>query len=573
MARMIPSTIGRDTGSPGEHEVFNRLRDDPATQDWTVLHSFDLPRHRTQVRGEVDFVILIPGEGILCLEVKAHTKVARTEKGEWILGNDPPTRRSPFTQAKDNMFSVIEILKGQKVAAARSAPVWFAVMFTHAEFNVPGVEWNDWECLDMHDLHSSSIASALRSVVHTGRARLPNAGQHDPPGIDDCSQIADALRPSFEMVRSPAGRRKALAHELRTFTESQFVALDHMRVDRNSRVIFEGPAGTGKTLLAMEATRRACSIGTKTLLVCFNKLLGNWIKKELEATAPAADAHTIHGMMVRSSGVEVPPHAGSGFWNEDLPDEAILATLDGGLEAKYDLLIMDEAQDLLVPGFVDFLDVQLAGGLASGSWLMFGDFEYQAIYDTAGMTLERFRADRASAPVYSLRDNCRNTPKIASYVRLLGGLDPGYDRVLRPDSGPAPEMMYWEDREEQTRLLLRVLGDLLERGHPGEDIVVLAPVREGAASAVEEEAWKNRIKPFEGAPERGYIRYSTVHSFKGLEAPVVVLTDISEVNGQRSQALFYTGLTRATDRLIVLADELVRQDVVQLIVESASANA
>lgn len=50
-----------------------------------------------------------------------------------------------------------------------------------------------------------------------------------------------------------------------------------------------------------------------------------------------------------------------------------------------------------------------------------------------------------------------------------------------------------------------------------------------------------------------------------MEAPVVVLTDIEEVQGSSAESLFYTGLTRATDRLIVLADKTVANDVVALI--------
>ena len=40
MAKLIPPTYHADTRSKGEIEIFLRLRDDPSTEGWTVLHSF-----------------------------------------------------------------------------------------------------------------------------------------------------------------------------------------------------------------------------------------------------------------------------------------------------------------------------------------------------------------------------------------------------------------------------------------------------------------------------------------------------------------------------------------------------
>src|SRR4051812_39225575 len=110
MARMIPAVMDPSTRSPGEKEVFRRFRDDPATRDWIVLHSFDLPRHVAQIEGAADFVVLAPGLGMLCLEVKGHHRITRRDDGLWVMGGDAPTPRSPFKQADDNMRSLMAIL-------------------------------------------------------------------------------------------------------------------------------------------------------------------------------------------------------------------------------------------------------------------------------------------------------------------------------------------------------------------------------------------------------------------------------------------------------------------------------
>lgn len=563
---MIPAVISPDTASPGERDVFRRLRDDPATEEWIVLHSFELPAHKTQTRGEADFVILVPARGILCLEVKAHTHVRYTSRGEWILGSDPPTHRGPFKQAERNMYSVMEILGRRRQEDARSVVVWFAVLFTHTEFDQPGVEWNDWESLDLRDLNRHPMSELVCGVLDKARERVPRKVLEDHPTSRQCRAIAAALRPAFEVVRSPAGRRRQHEEELRAFTEMQYAALDHMRPERNPRVIFEGPAGTGKTLLAIEAARRAEIEDERPLLLCFNRLLGAWLKAQAGMIGAGSSIKTLHGLMRELANVDVPAAAGPDFWERELPEKAIAALVDAQSPVQFGLLIADEAQDLLRAEYLDFLDLILEGGLSSGRWIMFGDFERQALFDAADIPVEEFRAERGHPPAYSLRENCRNTRRIASYVTTLAGLKPGYSSILRPDDGATPRLRWYGSEAERKCRLEEILSGLYGEGYAGEDIVILSPRRQGAAATLLVDGpWNSRLIQFGQVPAEGYIRYGTIQAFKGMEAPVVVVTDIEEVQGERAEALFYTGLTRATDRLIVLADDTVKNDVVAII--------
>jgi superfamily I DNA/RNA helicase len=50
----------------------------------------------------------------------------------------------------------------------------------------------------------------------------------------------------------------------------------------------------------------------------------------------------------------------------------------------------------------------------------------------------------------------------------------------------------------------------------------------------------------------GEHRTGTIHSFKGLEAPAVILTDIDDGTVPGFEALLYVGMTRATDRLTMI---------------------
>ena len=114
MAEMVPAYVDPSTRSPGERVVFERLRDDPATAGWIVLHSLGLADHETQVEGEVDFVVIIPDEGVLCLEVKGGSaaNIRRDERGLWYYSaHSKGESRGPFKQARDGMHSLRESLR------------------------------------------------------------------------------------------------------------------------------------------------------------------------------------------------------------------------------------------------------------------------------------------------------------------------------------------------------------------------------------------------------------------------------------------------------------------------------
>ena len=69
MARLIPSFMDERT-PPGERDVFNMLAAGPA--EWTALHSLDLAPWNRGLRTEIDFVVIVPDRGILCVEIKSH---------------------------------------------------------------------------------------------------------------------------------------------------------------------------------------------------------------------------------------------------------------------------------------------------------------------------------------------------------------------------------------------------------------------------------------------------------------------------------------------------------------------
>jgi hypothetical protein len=550
---MIPPMIASDA-PPGERRVFERLASDPLADDWTVLHSLALAEHVRQVQGEADFLVLVPGYGVAVIEVKSHSRLARLPDGRWQLGSLPPTGRGPFQQADEQMHSILRYLRSRG-ADLGTIPFVSGVWFTHvrARAALPASpEWHDWQLLDRDDFRLG-VARAVQGLLSHGRARLsgrlPALGLH--PGQPDAvavASLAAMLRPRFEVAVTYADVRQDRESQLLAFLDEQFDALDAMADNRS--VLFSGPAGSGKTFLAVEAARREQASGGSGGLLCFNRLLGRHLRAATEPFT-SLEAGSLHRLLLRVSGLTPPADPDAEFWEE------VLATAtDRLLESNFarDFLIVDEMQDLTRPEYLDVLDLLVTGGLAGGRCLLFGDFERQALYGLEdGRDVLRARIPGLAS--HALVANCRNRPRIGAAVELLAAMSPGYKRYRREDDGVQPRYYWYEGAAEQEAKVIQAIRELESEGYALDEIVMLSPRREAALATHATDPWLKRVlTPADGVTSRrGRLRYATIHAFKGLEAAAAVLTDIDDAAAPQFEALLYVGLTRATDRLSLIA--------------------
>lgn len=558
MARMMPAFCPL-SAPPGEKAIYEALQKNTETSDWIVLHSLGIADHTRQVEGEADFVVIVPNKGVLVIEVKSHLSIDRQADGTWRLGNQAPTARGPFQQASEAMHSLRSYLN-KKGLELRSIPVLFAVWFTgvRARTTLPQTpEWHDWQVLDSEDLKRAP--SAILRTLTAGTKHLGDKIRHFAyggvgPDKAMADRIAGSLRPKFELVTVPGDRRRARENQLVSFIEEQFLALD--AVAENQSVLFSGPAGSGKTFLAMEAARRELATGKQGRLLCFNRFLGNRLAADM-SDLDGLTVSTFHQELLRLAGLaQLPDNLTPEFWSEELPELAMEALLDEGAATISDFLIVDEIQDIATDSYLDVLDLMVDGGLQEGRVLLFGDFERQAIYENeTGRDRLRARAPRITS--YKLGQNCRNLPRIGYQVNRLSHLQPGYQQFRRLDDGVEPTFCQYQSGQDQSGLLVAAIGQLKDEGYDLNEIVVLSLQRDRSTAATTGNKWLQQIlKPADGLPAYpGQVQYSTIHAFKGLEAPAVILTDLDqEVTSHNFNSLLYVGLTRATDRLIALIE-------------------
>lgn len=577
MSRMIPPVIPDSCPSLGEKEIFSQLRDDPNTNNWIVLHSLDIAQHVRQLSGEADFVIIVPSLGVLCLEVKGCHSLRR-DNGLWFYGRDPAgDPRGPFKQASQAMHS-LRMRISQKEQGISRVPFCSAVAFPFIKFSNISSEWHPWQIIDADLFKQHSIATLISNILRNARRHIGtqlSAGwfidREQLPTVQQATDIVKIIRPNFEFLENTSDRRLRSQTEIVRYTEEQFVALDMM--EDNSRVLFTGPAGTGKTFLALEATRRAACAGKKVLLVCFNRLLGQWMAQSNSVRSDQITTSTFHQFMITLAGITPPKTPSKSFWLEKVPESALskLLNIHDEIE-KFDVVVIDEIQDLLHEPYLDVLDLVLKGGLTNGSWRIFGDFERQMLYGQRREQVDNLLKMRlGSFARGALRINCRNTPRIAAIAQLLGQLNPNYSRILRSDDRAEPIIRYYATPSQQREEIVKAIECLYKESYCCNDIVILSPKANPrcAAADITEKYWSTKLAPFESA-SADRVRYATVQSFKGLESAAVIVTDIESMASELFSSLFYVATTRALERLYIIVHESVKSDIIQILLGGKS---
>lgn len=573
---MIPPLFCPTNPSDGERKIFDLLRDDPVTNFWTVLHSQDIAQHVKQVVGEADFVVLIPGKGVLCLEIKGHRRVRR-QGGAWLLGSGGPDYRGPFKQALEATNSILRRVKLRSPNFSGTPFAWAVVFpFVAAVDRFDTDEWQPWQLVTADDLKSASIGKIFDGIIDAERKRLAEVetARWFRPEVNALTfaqrdALADLLRPDFELCETPRSAKQRRAEELHHYTQEQFGALDAM--DVNQHVIFEGPAGTGKTVLALEAARREAITGKRVLLLCFNQLLADWLREEVHSFGVPVTVRTLHSLLREIAGIEIPRPDSTEFWEQELPERALEILLDGGANWEFAVLIIDEAQDVLRECYLDVFECLVRDGWHGGRWRLFGDFAFQAIYDNPEWGLTEIQRRAPSAARYSLRVNCRNTPRIIEFVNLLARPIPGYSRALRPNTGSDPRVRYYSNNR-QMQVLDEALNELLDDGFMESEIVVLSAKVDSCAAQAAHTILSGVLEPVSTGMAAGKVGYATVHAFKGLDRPAVVLTDVDDIVSERARNLFYTAISRATDRLIILVNERAKPQVIDVIRKKVAAH-
>jgi len=362
--KMIPAHVYRFP-SRAERHVFSLL--DHSTLDGYTLHSLNIASHAWKPWTEIDFVCLT-SFGLLALEVKGG-KISRHE-GRWFT-NEKPLKESPFDQVRTAIYELTNCIKARGVSFG-----WAVVMPDSAELPATSEHPREMQAIHSDCATPETFAKWLSTLEEYWITKL-----HSHRLIDSRAQsdLVKRLRPNFDAA-VPLGRQaELLDQQIMQFTEEQFARLDD--IEENEQILCRGGAGTGKTFLAVEVAKRESALGRSVLVVARSRPLVDWIADRLDilgATVHAVDQLTSTPMA----------------------------------EDQFDVLVVDEGQDLLSLRFIECFDTLLKGGIANGRWRWFMDDQHQAGFhdDTDPAVIELLLEHGVT--LQRLRVNCRNTRQI-----------------------------------------------------------------------------------------------------------------------------------------------------------------
>jgi hypothetical protein len=536
LARIFPERLAEETPSEAERRMFEALRDglgEPyvvfAQVAWLTPVSRGRPRD-----GETDFLIAHPDWGLLAVEVKGGV-IAFDRAAGWTSNGQ--SIKDPFDQARRAQYALGRALKEAPTTSPYDYPLGRAVWFPDCEAPEFAVRPDAQPriLLDADDL--SSVDESIEDLYAYWLEGTERAG----PGSAGIEALINFLGQSWSFRARLGSAISREAQIVRTLTQQQFGLLRFL--ERQPRALIAGCAGSGKTVLAVEKARRLTRSGFRVLLTCYNKSLATHLKAELAATGIEVDNfHHLCYRLAHQSGLDLPSVEGadlpSSYFSEQLPEA--LSEAARRLGPQFDAIIVDEGQDFEEVWWLPL--VELLRDPEHGVLYVFFD-DHQDIYGGS-------RSWPIQGEPFRLHINCRNTRAI--HRLLCSTLQDGASQLDCPGPpGREPERIQLEEPSRERDALRKALHRLVqEEGVPPRDIVVLTPRGQRRSSWRHRDRLGNLTLVWGMSPGPGQVQVSTIHSFKGLERPVVIMSELEHLYPAHARDLLYVGRSRASHHLI-----------------------
>jgi superfamily I DNA and RNA helicase len=159
---------------------------------------------------------------------------------------------------------------------------------------------------------------------------------------------------------------------LLSVTEEQYIIMSG--IDVNDRMLIQGAAGTGKTLLAVEQCRKLESKGKKVLYLCYNRVIANYLRECLASEKLNIQISTLHEIMANYCST-LSGEKNSEYYQNILPEMFLKYTETGAWNdnSRFDAVIIDEGQDLMTTNYYWCINELIRKGFADGIWSIYFD--------------------------------------------------------------------------------------------------------------------------------------------------------------------------------------------------------
>jgi hypothetical protein len=326
--------------------------------------------------------------------------------------------------------------------------------------------------------------------------------------------------------------------------------------------LVQGSAGTGKTMIAIESAIRAAEEGKNVFLTCYNRIIGEWMQKQLEgwSNVTVSSLHNYLFELTKGFDYDKTQENKQDFYSKYLPN-LMKEFFKIGVKGKFDKLIIDEGQDLIREEYLSLFDSMLTNGLANGNWEIYGDFERQAIFAQLSKSemLDLLKTFGHHSK-HLLRINCRNTKEIGEETSLISGFEkPPF--LLEYLEGLPVAYHFYRDEAHQKQILNEQLKKVADESLPLNEMVLLSPkkfenscVKSLPGYSIKEIKTANEV-----SATQKYFGFATIQSYKGMEGNYILITDIEDLSSEVAKSLLYIGMSRARYGLILLISEAIQR--------------
>ena len=494
----------------GERKIFDLIGKINLSQYDLALHSLNISGGKGQVWSEIDFLI-VTKRAIIGIEVKGGP--VRCLEGTWYMYSDGNLNKLSYKKYKSPLVQVSDALHRLRTEwfddekFYKNIPfVKLAILCSNNRFKPDFPEMQNEYCLYKEDISTPEIFkeklnNAIDYFIKNDFTRHPETLSNKQ--IDSTCNI---LRPDCDLsYYDISSVVSSLNIEQKSMTIEQYKVIDMFSA--LDRLLIDGGAGTGKTFLLVYAARAYSSkVNNIGVLTKPTRLL-NYIQRELQNISNIVCLH---------------------------PD-----SLEEYEDNYFDLLFIDEGQDLCNNKYIDLIDRVLNKGLEKGKWRWFGDFENQfdekLLFDKE--CLEYLKLYTGNNALIRLDQNVRNTPQIVKALEVVSKARVGQAKI-RGDGPNVTRIDYSQFKDEinnQKNIEIDQTGILYVN-----------------------ESDLDKIKDIDKLREDG-CDFCQINSFKGMESNFVFVVGLgSAKNAESFRDLYYKSVSRARTVCYVVDNEDVR---------------
>ena len=467
------------------------------------------------------------------------------------------------------MYSVMKYLKGKIGNKINFRDILFVYGAAHPEADLTGLKGDlEYDPIQVFHKNKESVFHYIKGLESHFKENKYKRDNFRILSDSDLLLIKRNLKSNFRCITT-AQKTANNSEEILRLEGEQRLMLEGINYS-DSRVLVEGAAGTGKTVLARFIAENHLLREKKILWLSFNRIFTNFISESFSGNG-MIDVHSsvsfLKNYIERMGGVVTfdDPNIVSIFLQYFNEDEF----------KKYDVVIIDEAQDILTTEYLLLIDLILDGGLQKGCWAIMLDNGVQAkVYNK----LEDDALDMVKS--YSnnhryLEKNRRNARKVVSEFCDYLRIEEPECLVVSSGDVTVKDLTKFTKEGHAIRIEGYLKDIILENNLNPQDLIILSG---SSGKNFFKSIFNNKYFSSLGKTKQRFyledlnnisngqisfsnsidyspIKFCNIHAFKGMEESCAILIwdkKDYETKNLKSAHLFYTALTRVLNEVYIL---------------------